>query len=180
MTHLLTINHTEVYTYHSLKATEITFDNTNDFQESVTCEIKTTVPGVSLLFACIYRSSHSDRDNNDKILKLLQDIDNHPAKLKCIIGDFNMPTIDWETRDNFSNRFYECSLNLFLKQSVNDTTRNIPGETPSLLDLISSNDDNPIQGITHRAPLGKSDHDIITFELNVIIPRYALPDSAII
>ena len=33
--------------------------------------------------------------------------------------------------------------------------------------------------LTHRAPLGKSDHDIITFELNVIIPRYALPDSAI-
>ena len=42
-----------IYTHHSLKATEITFDNTNDFQESVTCEIKTTVPGVYLLFACI-------------------------------------------------------------------------------------------------------------------------------
>ena len=171
-----------IYTHHSLKATEITFDNTNDFQESVTCEIKTTVPGVSLLFACIYRSPNSDRDNNDKILKLLQDIDNHPAKLKCITGDFNMPGIDWETgdtRDNFSNRFYECSLDLFLKQNVKDTTRNIPGQTPSLLDLIFSNDDNLIQGITHRAPLGKSDHDIITFELNVIIPRYALPDSAV-
>ena len=93
-----------------------------------------------------------------------------------------MPGIDWETgdtRDNFSNRFYECSLDLFLKQNVKDTTRNIPGQTPSLLDLIFSNDDNLIQGITHRAPLGKSDHDIITFELNVIIPRYALPDSAV-
>ena len=45
--------------------------------------------------------------------------------------------------------------------------------------MIFSNDDNLIQGITHRAPLGKSDHDIITFELNVIIPRYALPDSAV-
>ena len=93
-----------------------------------------------------------------------------------------MPGIDWETgdtRDNFSYRFYECSLDLFLKQSVQDITRNIPGQTPSLLDLIFSNDDNLIQGITHRAPLGKSDHDIITFELNVIIPRYALPDSAV-
>ena len=99
---------------------KLTFDNNNDFQESVTCEITTTVPGVSLLFACVYRSPHSDRDNNDKILKLLKDIDNHPAKLKCITGDFNMPGIDWETgdtRDNFSNQFYhECSLDLFLKQ----------------------------------------------------------------
>ena len=77
-----------IYTRHSLKATEITFDNNNDFHESVTCEITTTVPGVSLLFACVYRSPHSDRDNNDKILKLLKDIDNHPAKLKCITGDF--------------------------------------------------------------------------------------------
>ena len=48
-----------------------------------------------------------------------------------------------------------------------------------MLDLIFSNDDNLVQGVAHRAPLGKSNHDIITFELNVIIPRYALPDSVL-
>ena len=89
----------------------------------------------------------------------------------------------WETgdiRDIFNRQSYECSLDLFQKQNVKDTTNHKPGQIPSLLGLIISKDDNLIQGMTHRAPLGKSDHDIITFELNVIIPRYALiPDTAI-
>ena len=55
------------------------------------CEINTLNTGVNLLFVCVFRSPNSNPDNNANLLNLLTGIDKHPAKLKCIVGDFNVP-----------------------------------------------------------------------------------------
>ena len=121
------------------------------------CEVKTSKPGISLLFVCIYRSPSSILENNNNLLRLLRRVDQHPAKLKCIVGDFNMPYIDWENgeaTDQLGKSLYECSLELFLKQNVTQPTRNKPGQTPSLLDLIFTNDENLVRNVSRVAPLG--------------------------
>ena len=85
-----------------VKATEMAVDENGDFDEYIMCEVKTNTHGVTLLLTCIYRSPNSSEDNNAKLMKLLAVIDKHPAKLKCTVGDFNLPGINWEsgeTRD---------------------------------------------------------------------------------
>ena len=168
-----------LYVHKEVKATEVTVDENGDFDEYIMCEVKTNTPGVTLLLTCIYRSPNSSEDNNAKLIKLLAVIDKHPAKLKCTVGDFNLPGINWEsgeTRDYYSKAFYECTLDLFMHQNVTNTTRNKIGQNPSLLDLIFTNDENLVSEIKHNAPLGKSDHDIIVFTLNLHIQDHTSPE----
>ena len=118
--------------------------------------------------------------NNDKLFELPNTNDEHPAKLKCIVGDFNMPGIDWEkgsSKDQLSDKFYECTLDLFLKQNVTKTTRNKFGQTSNLLDLILTNDKYLVNDVLHMAPLGKSDRDVIAFNMNLSIRKISRPDT---
>ena len=155
-----------IYTHKSLQATEVTFID-NNFQEFVMCEVKTSKSGISLLFVCIYRSPSSALNNNDNLLRLLRRVDQHPAKLKCIVGDFNMPYIDWdngEATDQLGKSLYECSLELFLKQNVTQPTRNKPGQTSSLLDLIFTNDENLVI-------------DVLLFQMNLHVTKNTPKDT---
>ena len=169
-----------IYTHKSLQATEVTFID-NNFQEFVMCEVKTSKSGISLLIVCIYRSPSSGLNNNDNLLRLLRRVDQHPAKLKCTVGDFNMPYIDWDNgeamTDQLGKSLYECSLELFLKQNVTQPTRNKPGQTSSLLDLIFTNDENLVICVSHVAPLGKSDHDVLLFQMNLHVTKNTPKDT---
>lgn len=57
---------------------------------------------------------------------------------KCIVGDFNFPSIKWDDRwegeDN--DKFVECIRDSFLTQKVKNPTRHRKRETPNLLDLV--------------------------------------------
>jgi len=53
---------------------------------------------------------------------------------------------------------------LFLFQQIN-CTYNVSGETPSLLDLVFTNEQDMIDNISHLPPLGNSDHICIEFDL---------------
>ena len=44
-------------------------------------------------------------------------------------------------------------------------TRYRNGERLNTLDLIMTNEENMIDSVTHSAPLGKSDHEILEFQL---------------
>ena len=169
-----------IYVHKRVNATMMTVESKYDeFIEYTMCEIKTLNTGVNLLFVCVYRSPNSDPDNNANLLNLLTGIDKHPAKLKCIVGDFNLPGIDWrngETKDQFSAQFYASTLDLFLHQNITQTTRNKHAQTPSLIDLILTNDNHMVNDIKHIAPLGKSDHDVILFNLNLHIDTYLSPE----
>ena len=48
---------------------------------------------------------------------------------------------------------------------VDFPTRFREGQTPSLLDLIITNEDGMVQNAEPRSPLGKSDHVVIYFTL---------------
>ena len=52
--------------------------------------------GEKLLVMAIYRSPNSSDDNNEQLIKLLDNINQTGYTHQVILGDFNMPTIDWE------------------------------------------------------------------------------------
>ena len=66
---------------------------------------------------------------------------------------------------------------MFLKQNVTKTTRNKLGQTSNLLDLILTNDEYLVNDVLHMAPLGKSDHDVIAFNMNLSTRKIYRPDT---
>jgi len=54
---------------------------------------------------------------------------------------------------------------LFLFQHITASTRFRPRETPSLLGLVFTNEQDMIDNISHLPPLGNSDHICIEFDL---------------
>jgi hypothetical protein len=96
-----------------------------------------------------------------------------PSDAKLIIGDFNAPHINWSSGiceasvDSFENRLLEALKDGFWTQHVTAETRNPLHERSSLLDLVLTDEPELIDLIKHSAPLGKSDHDVLDFQLNI-------------
>ena len=83
-----------------------------------------------------------------------------------IVGDFNIPTIDWadltHCTDYISTLFAGFVTTGGFTQFVNFHTRG-----NNLLDLVLSNDSEIVCSISPKPPLGHSDHSMIDFKLDV-------------
>ena len=129
---------TLIYVHKDLQANEVKTLNDTDCNESVRCTLKLS-SGAKLLLGCIYRSPNSDDENNAKLNELVCKADLFPAKYKCIVGDFNFPSINWslgDCKDPKSRAFINTILNCFLTQNVSNPTRHRDGQQSNLLDLI--------------------------------------------
>ena len=119
------------------------------------------------VYACIYRSPNADQNDNEKLL--------HNVKWAAenfneavLVGDFNLPTIEWvaeEATGRFAKSFLEVALANSFEQLVEEPTRHRAGQQSSLLDLVITNQPECISDITHQAPLGKSDHEVLEFSI---------------
>ena len=79
-----------------------------------------------------------------------------------ILGDFNLPTINWDTHEvnNEEGRlFMECCQDNFLTQFVEKPTRG-----KNILDLVLANQDS-VKELQIGETLSNSDHNIIRFSL---------------
>ena len=89
----------------------------------------------------------------------------------CLTGDFNFH-INWHQWSTpFSSRskeelFLETLRNSFLYQHVLEPTRRRGTNEPSTLDLVLTSEENQVSDLTYHAPLGKSDHSILSFNFN--------------
>lgn len=90
-----------------------------------------------------------------------------------IMGDFNYPGLSWEDMHPCSQRankeeqgFAEAVMDCFLLQHVTNPTRVRVNQTPSLLDLVFTNEEGMILDINIGEPVGKSDHCVIEFKFN--------------
>jgi hypothetical protein len=142
------------------------------FEES--CWVKISLKDNDcLLIGCLYRSPNSNKANNDELLNMLKRIcqdRHHKYSHLLICGDFNLPDIKWTnlpfTRcmdTAFPSRFLVCIDDCFLTQHVREATHHRPSQAANTLDLVLTNEENMVEGLQHCAPLGKSHHDIITF-----------------
>jgi len=88
-----------------------------------------------------------------------------------VMGGFNYPSIDY-TRGTVSSgpssaaaKFYETTQDLLFFQHVTKPTRVRPDQEPSTLDYIFLSDKAAIDEVEVNAPLGKSDHVVLEWNL---------------
>ena len=129
--------------------------------------------GVKLGILAIYRSPNSSIDNNENLIKLINESTNDNLQ-RIIVGDFNLRGINWDMLvtessaiDSFESQFLEAVLDCYLEQKVCENTRFRQGQDPSLLDLIFVNQDDLIEDINHLEPLGSSDHVVLGINVNM-------------
>jgi len=142
-----------------------------DIEEAVWC-LATLRNHYRLLIGTVYRSPTSSHANDRKLNDALSSIENYcNCSERLIIGDFNAPSIDWNNlscsngSSSFAREFINSTQDSFLTQHVCEPTRHIPGQRPSILDLVFTSNPDSIDEVQHHTPLGSSDHECIFFEV---------------
>ena len=92
-----------------------------------------------------------------------------------ICGDCNHPSIAWggdESGGNVATReFFHGMRDCFLHQNVNKPTHHYINHQANILDLVFTNQEGMVNNIEHAVPLGKSHHDILTFNFTCYATR---------
>ena len=126
----------------------------------------------SLHILCLYRSPNSTSENNKLLNQLILNTCLIGGKL-LILGDFNFPTINWDSlstphlSNHCASEFLAATQDAFLFQYVQSPTHTRPNQKPTLIDLIFSQDDQTITNMTTSAPLGKSHQKVLRFPYTV-------------
>ena len=148
-------------------------------QKSVNFSLGDIMPQVKLQglrflhVGLVYRNRQDIQDqlSTSNLCDLFQEAVEMQATRLVIVGDFNLREMDWnhgislESASHFSQQFLACTQENYLDQHVTAPTRFRPGNTPSLLDLIFSNEEGIVNDA--RAPLGHSNHSCLSFEVEV-------------
>ena len=139
-----------------------------EFEEHVWCTFDSKCNG-KVLIGCVYRNPNSSTtENNKKLFEMLKSDKLLKYDKICIMGDFNYPNVKWDGTWSGENgdEILRDVHDAFLIQKVTKETRRRPGQNPTLDDWILINDDSIISDVIHQDPLGKSDHDVLIFQLN--------------
>ena len=159
----------------SYNARSVDILNSNKYQEGIWCSFNSK-ENFKILIGCLYRSPNSNNLNNHLLNELLKSEEISKYKKVCIVGDFNYPKLKWDGTDLFNqeednenkeNIFVECLRDAFLIQNVKKPTRNRVNQMSNILDLVLTSDDELITEIEHMDPLGKSDHQVLMFDMMI-------------
>ena len=149
--------------------------------EGLSCEILMS-QATTLKTCLVYRSPGTLSDDAaSDFLNFLKD-SRPPNNLPFLLaGDFNFPTIDWNTYTStgsaLASNFLDFLLDDSLTQHVSFPTRFRADNRPSLLDLVITNSNHNIAHIDSYPPLGKSDHVVIAFDLTLCPTSPDLPTT---
>ncbi|XP_071941051.1 uncharacterized protein [Antedon mediterranea] len=158
-----------IYVKSHLSVSVVDFES--DFEESLWVEVY--VGSQRMVIGCMYRSPNSTMENNFKIRELFGRVNMIKCDYLIVAGDFNFGNICWPDEKIYqgekieSQRFLDIIKDLFWYQHITVTTRFRSGQEPSLLDLIFSKNVDEVEDINIKPPLGKSDHAIVTFKVEV-------------
>ena len=144
------------------------------FSPSVFCKLSLSKKK-SVLVGSIYRSpSSKDSDCNDLMKQL-----NHVYSLSkstgdkfILLGDFNLPDINWNDEscvkniEHISSKFLEFVKVNDITQFITSPTHHRTTQTPTLIDLILSNDSHLVSEVAHFPPFGLSHHSVLSFSTN--------------
>ena len=163
-----------VFTHSFIEKSVIQIKSDLNFCECCLVEIKLK-GGDLMLFGCFYRSptlTDSSLYNAEQLNKILSLISRKKYSHTCLVGDFNFPDINWESwttphnEDSKEFKFIETLRDCFLHQHNLQNSRRRGNDEPSLVDLVLTDERMHISEILHQSPLGKSDHNVLTFDFN--------------
>ena len=137
------------------------------FDSNIWCWITPMNNSKKILVGSVYRSPTSTRENNRLLLQQLDRANDIAGDNKLLImGDFNIPDIDWVNRDvlvgapKIDRDLFKKTQDCFLYQHVTKQTR-FRGNSSSTLDLIFTREEENVKNIQVLQPLGKSDHGVV-------------------
>ena len=138
--------------------------NADTYEDAVWCRVSVN-QSTTILFGIVYRSPSSSAENNAKLISMLQRISAVKSTHKIIAGDFNHPSIDWDSLiyTQIHDAFVKTILYLHLTQIVLKNTRE-----DAILDLIFLSDPEVFLNVDIIEPLGSSDHNMILAELDLM------------
>ena len=125
--------------------------------------------GDSLIFSCFYRSPNLSAEGDLEINKVLISAASYASHVN-ICGDFNYRDIDWSrqtckaSEESPESHFLSAVRDSFLFQHTREETRNRGNDQPTLLDLVFTNEEGMTDFVEQQAPLGKSDHQVLTWK----------------
>ena len=136
----------------------------NELHQFVAFKIITEEDPVNVFL--VYRPPSSGKDNVQKLCELTRNL----PKNSIIIGDINLPHIDWESgvEDALGRQLYNTVAEENLDQLILFPTHD-KGNT---LDLLITNMSNNVISIYDDGKLGKSDHCIVMAE--ILVPGFLL------
>jgi len=136
------------------------YDRTNTFNQYCQFKVQTKDRNNSINFTVVYRSPNSNEENLNKLCELLQGLSNEN---QILVGDFNLPGIDWEIHSatGKGKNFTEIVQNKLLVQHV-DFPTHVKG---NILDLVITNMPESVLNVEDIGNLGTSDHSIILLEI---------------
>ena len=121
-----------------------------------------------ILVGSIYRSTESNPENNELLLKMVEHANDVAGDNRLLLlGDFNVPYIDWKEKDlKTGARWIDKGMldvvnDCFLHQHVKEDTR-FRNDQSSGLDLAFTKEERDVRNIVINPPLGGSDHAIVT------------------
>ncbi|VDI00955.1 Hypothetical predicted protein [Mytilus galloprovincialis] len=161
-----------LYVHKTLGAKEVNMEI--NYEENIFVKIALN-NNDALLLGLLYRSPSEIAlsNNNSNLLNLITEPTQKNFSHILLMGDINYPNIDWETHscksDNIESdeyKFTQCVQDNYLYQHVTKPTRWRGSDTPHVLDLIFTNEENMVSDIEYLSPLGKSDHCVIQFQYN--------------
>ena len=140
--------------------------NGHCYDSNVWCWV-TPVQGKKILVGAIYRSPNSTITNDNSMLRLLDDANTVAEDNRLlIIGDFNVPKINWATNEvipgarRIDRELHAKVTYNFLNQHVKIPTRYC-GIMKSTLDLIFTKEEEDIRNLEIAHPIGNSDHVVL-------------------
>ena len=150
-----------------------------DFNESVWVNIYLKNEQ-KLLIGGIYRSPNSSPENTIKMIDLINIAcnENYMYVTKVLVGDYNIPEIDWlswntiKSESHYSFKFLECLRDNYLEQLVHMPTRWRDQQPGNLLDLVLTDCEDNILNLETANHLGNSDHLSIEFLINCSTENY--------
>ena len=126
-----------------------------------------------LVIGVVYRSPSSSEQQNQLLIEMLNDVAALNYSHTLIMGDFNLPEINWEQQatsmstEHVTTRFIECIRDGFLFQHVKQPTHySGPDQTSNILDLVMTNEEGMIDEIEYDVPIGNSHHVTLKWTLN--------------
>jgi hypothetical protein len=109
----------------------------------------------------IYRPPNSSQPNMDRLADLISSA----GKNTIMIGDFNLPGVDWEagTARAGERKVVEAAHDQLMEQMVTFATHT----KGNILDLVLTNIPDRISEVREEGRLGQSDHTMIVIEVSV-------------
>ena len=122
--------------------------------------------GMHFGLLCVYRPPSITSIGDSQLINVIETFLSFRYDLNVIIGDFNMPSINWNTLSAppKCSPFLKIFTNYFLKQHVTEPTR---PNSNAILDLIFTSNGTNVYDISVEECFGTSDHSIINFKIQL-------------